>query len=188
MYMNIKEFRLLSFSILLLAGCASQQPQQEESSMNLTQLEESLVNMDIPIDLELSQQEPEDEYKVKGAPTSKKQESRIELPPNEHPWIGKMVCKNNVKVKYRMPDENGYNAFFRSVIQVQGVVKDVLESDQKLKVVVTGWYSTDKTLQGWRPYLKHPPLSEDFVIRKDTQVIESKSKWERCEFFEKEKK
>ncbi|TLU65388.1 hypothetical protein FE810_08870 [Thalassotalea litorea] len=119
------------------------------------------------------------------------EETQYRLPPGQNggaamfitgtdPLIGKQVCKNNVVVKYRVPDNSGYKAFHSSIVQVQGVVRGVTTSGEDLRISITGWYTLDSTLRGWRPYLEAPPLTEKYTLRQGNDIVDERAGWNPC--------
>ena len=98
----------------------------------------------------------------------------------ESPLLNQQACRDNVKVSYRVVDQNAISGTFNAKVQVQGVILSLSQDQKDIKLRTTGWFSTNENLQRWQPYLKKPPLAKDILLKIGSEFWDRKTNWYLC--------
>ena len=175
------------FIVLALVGCQStsnedvEQPKFEQIENNNVDMAVVKVEPHLTFDRTLETNlEPIDDYSptIPEKPVSNPDE-KLNAKNKPADIINKQMCRDNVDVKYRAPNANGYKTFFPAKVQAQAVVIEV-SANNKLKLKVTGWYSENQNLQQWRPYLTETPIAEKISLKKGAMIWDDRKNWTLC--------
>lgn len=93
--------------------------------------------------------------------------------------INQEICRESI-VSYKVADEYGYVNSHSAKAQAQATVIKVNNKEIKLKI--SGWYSRDKNLFQWQPYLKQQPVMGLMKLEKGNVYWDEKANWYLCSF------
>lgn len=104
--------------------------------------------------------------------------------PNQLPaeLVNRQVCKNDVEVSYKVPNQDGYESSYIALVQLQARLKAVSEDRQNIKVQMQGWYTNNKNLRQWLPSMKALPFYPEFSLKQGTLAWANAAGWQLCRF------
>ncbi|WDE02197.1 hypothetical protein [Thalassomonas actiniarum] len=94
--------------------------------------------------------------------------------------INKQVCREDVKVKYRVTHSNGTKGSYAAKVQAQGIALALSPEGQSIKVKITGWYSENANLRQWQPYLTEVPMAERISLKTNAESWDDTKHWHLC--------
>lgn len=94
--------------------------------------------------------------------------------------INKEVCRDKVKVTYRLLDKNAVKGIYHAEVQAQGVIVGISHDKKQFKIKTTGWYSHNNNLHQWQPYLKETPIAKDVLLKTGAEFWSPKDLWYLC--------
>lgn len=101
------------------------------------------------------------------------------LPGNFDFTINQEICRDST-VTYKVADESGYVNSHTARAQAQAVIIKV--NNKQIKLMISGWYSRNKNLFHWQPYLKQQPTMGLMKLEKGNVYWDDKANWYLCSF------
>ncbi|WOH37224.1 hypothetical protein RI844_17940 [Thalassotalea fonticola] len=93
--------------------------------------------------------------------------------------INQEICRDSM-VTYKVADESGYINSHTAKAQAQAVIIKV--NNKQIKLMISGWYSRNKNLFNWQPYLKQQPVMGLMKLEKGKVYWDDKANWYLCSF------
>lgn len=182
------EFRINKLLILVLTGFTQVACQSTEPTENITSpvfsvpqqtanINTPSVNIDAP-EIVNTHNEPQVASRLPDVITLKPIGEREET--TTSPLIDKHVFKDDVDVNYSVIDKHATRSNFMSKVQAQAIVVATSLEQEYVKLRITGWYSPDKTLQQWQPYLEKAPLTKSISLERGAIVWDKLNDWYVC--------
>ncbi|WNC71581.1 hypothetical protein RGQ13_15850 [Thalassotalea psychrophila] len=191
MYQHIKAYRsslLFIGSVFILCSCAKPQEQlQHDSQIQVlipdiapSDIQHELTEIEIK-EVELPDNNTMPLIARHSTNNNIQQDNNVDTsaPANLGFIINQEICRESI-VSYKVADESGYINTHRTKAQAQATIIEV--NNKQIKLMISGWYSRDKNLYHWQPYLKEQPMMGLMRLDKGKVYWDDKTNWYLCSF------
>ncbi|WNC69353.1 hypothetical protein RI845_04165 [Thalassotalea nanhaiensis] len=167
---------------LMLCSCVQQQ-QQPKTETNIKVVLPNIKPADFEPEMDkiaIKEVEIADESTLPPSSNPPKDSDALNSKSNHSGFtVNQEICRNS-SVTYKVADESGYINTHTAKAQAQATVIKV--NNKQIKLMISGWYSRDKNLFNWQPYLKQQPVMGLMKLEKGNVYWDDKANWYLCSF------